>query len=165
MGEWKTIDTAPKDGTVILLMGGVYHGLPFPGRWDKSEFAPDRPWYSIINQSRLYEHCATAWCHVPQRGGDDWTVVTDDMPHETLKSLNADNQVLAYENGRYYNAYLSFEGSEGGWIWCDDADSEPNPSHYRPLPAPPSPPLLQRESCDGLFSARTKMAVARLPHG
>ena len=62
-----------------------------------------------------------------------WTKVPDEPPHQLLKSINVNNQVLAYENGRYYNAWFEFEPSEGGWFWTDDADSEPNPTHYRLL--------------------------------
>jgi hypothetical protein len=68
---------------------------------------------------------------------EGWTKVPADLPLELLKSINYDNQVLAYENGRYYNAWFEFEQSEGGWFWTDEADSEPNPSHYRLLPAAP----------------------------
>jgi len=66
-----------------------------------------------------------------------WTKVPDELSLKLLKSINIDNQVLAYENGRYYNAWFEFEPSEGGWYWTDEADSEPNPSHYRELPAAP----------------------------
>lgn len=70
---------------------------------------------------------------------EGWTKIPEgDLPIELLKSINIDNQVLAYENGRYYNAWFTFEPSEGGWFWTDDADSEPNPSHYRQLPPEPS---------------------------
>lgn len=62
-----------------------------------------------------------------------WTKVPEEPTLDFLKSINRDNQVLAYENGRYYNAWFEFEASEGGWFWTDDADSEPNPSHYRAL--------------------------------
>lgn len=62
-----------------------------------------------------------------------WTKVTPDMPHELLKSINVDNQVLVYERGRYFNAWLIFDEYEGGWCWTDEADSEPSPSHIRPL--------------------------------
>ncbi|WP_276122615.1 hypothetical protein [Pararhizobium qamdonense] len=62
-----------------------------------------------------------------------WTKVPEEPTLEFLKSINRDKQVLAYENGRYYNAWFEFEQSEGGWLWMDDADSEPNPSHYRSL--------------------------------
>ncbi|MBO0141450.1 hypothetical protein JZX87_09775 [Agrobacterium sp. Ap1] len=67
-----------------------------------------------------------------------WVKVPDDIPYELLKSINADNQVLAYENGRYFNAWFEFEASEGGWFWTDDADTEPKPSHFCPLPTPPA---------------------------
>lgn len=69
----------------------------------------------------------------PQDHLEGWTKVPEDLPHMLLKSINRDNQVLAYENGRYYNAWFEFEPSEGGWFWTDDADTEPNPSHYRML--------------------------------
>ncbi len=68
---------------------------------------------------------------------DGWQKVPNEMPLELMKSINFDNQVLAYENGRYYNAWMTFEHSEGGWFWTDDADSEPEPSHYRKLYAAP----------------------------
>lgn len=72
-----------------------------------------------------------------------WTKVPDEPTLEFLKSINIDNQVLAYENGHYYNAWFTFEEGEGGWFWTDDADSEPNPSHYRALPeAPATSPTL-----------------------
>lgn len=64
MSEWRTIDTAPKD-VAILLVGGCYHGAPFPGYWDESEYAPDRPWVSIVNCSRLYKHVPTHWMPLP----------------------------------------------------------------------------------------------------
>lgn len=67
----------------------------------------------------------------------EWQKIPEEPTLEFLKSVNIDNQVLAYENGRYYNAWFAFEPSEGGWFWIDEADSEPNPSHYMPLPAPP----------------------------
>ncbi len=67
---------------------------------------------------------------------DGWIKVTEELDHRTLKSINRDNQVLAYENGRYYNAWFEFYPSDG-WFWCDEADSEPEPSHYRFLPSPP----------------------------
>lgn len=69
----------------------------------------------------------------PPRQHVGWTKVTPDMPHELLKSINVDNQVLAYERGRYFNAWLIFDEYEGGWCWTDETDSEPNPSHIRPL--------------------------------
>lgn len=62
---WQPIETAPKDGTKILLRGGVYHGCPFPAFWDPSPYAPDRPWTSVIGGSRLYEHVPTHWMPLP----------------------------------------------------------------------------------------------------
>jgi hypothetical protein len=67
----------------------------------------------------------------------EWKKVPKEPTLEFLKSINSDNQVLVYENGRYYNAWFEFEPSDGGWLWTDEADSEPDPSHYMPLPAPP----------------------------
>lgn len=69
--------------------------------------------------------------------GDGWTVVPEEMTNELIAATTKGRQVLAYENGRFYNAWMEFEASEGGWIWMDDADSEPAPSHYRSLPHEP----------------------------
>ena len=86
----------------------------------------------------LYLH-PTPSPDLPEGEGETgWIKVPEDPPLELLKSINSDNQVLAYENGRYYNAWFEFEQSEGGWFWTDDADSEPNPSHYRALHPEPS---------------------------
>lgn len=68
----------------------------------------------------------------------EWKVVPDEMTTELLAAATKGLQVLAYEKGRYYNAWLEFEQSEGGWIWFDEADSEPNPSHYCELPPEPA---------------------------
>lgn len=63
-----------------------------------------------------------------------WRVVP---PETVIEEATKGRQVLAYENGRYYNAWLEFDEFEGGWLWYDDSDSEPNPSHWMPLPAAP----------------------------
>ena len=68
----------------------------------------------------------------------EWIKFDENMSFEDLKSINIDNQVLAYQGGRYYNAWLVFDEYEGGWLWMDDNDSEPNPSHYTKLPGAPS---------------------------
>lgn len=60
--EWQPIETAPRDGTTILLVGGVYGGLPFPGKWDSSEFvSPVARWFSSISKGHLYNHVPTHW--------------------------------------------------------------------------------------------------------
>jgi hypothetical protein len=69
--------------------------------------------------------------------GKTWTKVLPEMPYETAKAINKNAQVLAFERGRYFNAWLEFDEYEGGWFWMDDADSAPNPSHYTDLIAPP----------------------------
>lgn len=66
MSEWQPISTAPKDGTVVLLRGGVYHGLPFAGQYHDSEIAPGRPWLSLTSsRARMYEHVPTHWMPLP----------------------------------------------------------------------------------------------------
>lgn len=69
---------------------------------------------------------------------DGWKIVPAEATTELLADTAKGKQVLAYEKGRFYNAWLEFEQSEGGWIWMDDADSEPNPSHYMSLPPEPT---------------------------
>jgi hypothetical protein len=62
---WQPIDTAPKDGTRIMLVGGVYHGFPFSGYWDFSPYSPDSPWTTVVGRHTLYEHCPTHWMPLP----------------------------------------------------------------------------------------------------
>jgi hypothetical protein len=74
-------------------------------------------------------------------GEDGWKAVPEEATQELLRDASSkeagDKQVLCYQNGEYYNAWLVLDPYEGGWIWMNEADSEPNPSHYRLLPAPP----------------------------
>lgn len=70
----------------------------------------------------------------------EWRVVNEDMTHDEIRALTGqDNQVLAYEGGRYYNAWLEFDEWDGGYVWMDDADSEPCPTHICQCPEPPKP--------------------------
>lgn len=102
-------------------------------RWERMTAA--EPWLTNVVYS---EDQSPSFSCIPLYGAPaiasaGWIKVPADPTLEFLKSINADNQVLAYENGRYYNAWFEFEPSEGGWLWTDEADSEPNPSHYRLL--------------------------------
>ncbi|MGX5719876.1 hypothetical protein [Shinella zoogloeoides] len=63
--QWQPIETAPKDGTRILLVGGVFHDIPFAGYWNFSPYAPDRPWTTVVGRLTLYEHCPTHWMPLP----------------------------------------------------------------------------------------------------
>lgn len=67
----------------------------------------------------------------------EWQPVPNEFSDELRAATTKGRQVLAYENGRYYNAWMEFDEYEGGWLWMDEADSEPSPSHFMPLPAPP----------------------------
>ena len=60
--------------------------------------------------------------------------VPAEMSLELMKSINFENQVLAYEKGSYFNAWMVFDEYEGGWFWMNESDNEPTPSHYCPLP-------------------------------
>jgi len=65
LSGWQDIRTAPRDGTVILLCGGAYHGFPFSGKWDLGPFADtDRPWLNVITNSRLYGHVPKMWMEI-----------------------------------------------------------------------------------------------------
>ena len=75
---WRDIASAPKDGSFILLIGGVYGGLPFVGRWLITEFCPaGMPWVSCTTGSRLYEHVPTHWMPLP-----DSPSLTRTPPHD-----------------------------------------------------------------------------------
>ncbi|SPL64446.1 DUF551 domain-containing protein [Ochrobactrum soli] len=46
--------------------------------------------------------------------------------------------VLAYQAGRYFKCWLECDQYEGGYFWQDEEDSEPSPTHWRPLPSAPA---------------------------
>lgn len=43
---------------------------------------------------------------------------------------------LAFRNGSYFNCWWHDNGY-GEQYWMDECDSEPNPTHWMPLPSPP----------------------------
>jgi len=45
-------------------------------------------------------------------------------------------QFLAFEKGGHFNCWWHDNGY-GEQYWMDEADSEPNPTHWMPLPSPP----------------------------
>ncbi|WP_049732835.1 hypothetical protein [Rhizobium ecuadorense] len=67
----------------------------------------------------------------------EWKKVPAEATQELLADASKGKQVLAYEGGSFYNAWLEFDEYDGGWLWMDERDSEPNPSHYMLLPDPP----------------------------
>ncbi|TWH01770.1 uncharacterized protein DUF551 [Ochrobactrum sp. J50] len=62
--------------------------------------------------------------------GDGW------LPIETAPKDGT--PVLAYQAGRYFKCWLECDRYEGGYFWQDEEDSEPSPTHWRPLPSAPS---------------------------
>jgi len=62
--------------------------------------------------------------------GDGW------LPIESAPKDGA--PVLAYQAGRYFKCWLECDRYEGGYFWQDEEDSEPSPTHWRPLPSAPS---------------------------
>lgn len=46
-------------------------------------------------------------------------------------------QFLAFDKGSYFNCWWHDNGY-GEQYWMDDAESEPNPSHWMPLPVAPA---------------------------
>lgn len=64
--NWRPISDDAKDGKAILVMGGVYRGLPFPARFDPHELFQERPWLNLLSFNRLYDHCVTHWMPMPE---------------------------------------------------------------------------------------------------
>ena len=62
---WQPAEIAPKDGTHILAVGGVYHGAIFEAAYAPSEFKPGEPWLVVITGHRLPEHCIHHWAPRP----------------------------------------------------------------------------------------------------
>ncbi|RWI33449.1 MAG: hypothetical protein EOR13_18015 [Mesorhizobium sp.] len=57
---------------------------------------------------------------------------------QTMDSAPKDGtRFLAFEKGRYFDCWWEDKGY-GEAYWMDEADSEPNPSDWMPLPASPS---------------------------
>ncbi|RTM07457.1 MAG: DUF551 domain-containing protein [Hyphomicrobiales bacterium] len=48
------------------------------------------------------------------------------------------SRFLAFEKGRYFDCWWEDKGY-GEAYWMDEADSEPKPTHWLPLPAAPLP--------------------------
>lgn len=60
MTEWQPIETAPKDGTLILLanIGGTWAGR-YMERY-QSGFVPKNPWQSQMLNHRHMKRCASS---------------------------------------------------------------------------------------------------------
>lgn len=70
VAEWQPIETAPKDGTYVLLAGpSGYTTTPIRveiGHWD-AEFSPHQPWVTYSNDSFTDSGDApTHWMPLPQ---------------------------------------------------------------------------------------------------
>lgn len=59
------------------------------------------------------------------------------MPIETAPRDG--ERFLAYSKGRHFDCWWYDNGYGEAW-WMDEADSEPNPTYWRPLPNPPVQP-------------------------
>ncbi len=68
----------------------------------------------------------------------EWHAVTGEWDAKLMKAATKGRQILAYQDGRFYNAWLELDECEGGWVWMDEDDSEPSPTHWAELPAPPA---------------------------
>lgn len=62
--------------------------------------------------------------------GDGWLPI-DSAPKDGTA-------ILAYQAGRYFKCWMECDQYEGGYFWQDEEDSEPSPTHWRPLPSAPS---------------------------
>jgi hypothetical protein len=61
------------------------------------------------------------------------------LPHrQSIETAPKDGtQFLAFDKGSYFNCWWHDNGY-GEQYWMDDAESEPNPSHWMPLPVAPA---------------------------
>ncbi|MEJ1174253.1 DUF551 domain-containing protein [Agrobacterium sp. CMT1] len=131
---------------------------PKPHFWDVEEarenklatvVAPDNGTTAEVLSAVL--ECAEAW--VPEariignvRAGDIARVVRSALSAQVqdvagwqpIESAPRDGtQFLAFEIDGYFNCWWHDNGY-GEQYWMDEADSEPNPTHWMPLPAAPA---------------------------
>lgn len=70
MSEWQPIETAPKDGTQILLrVDSVVHQGEWQGPSDGAIYARTKStfnWFSVSCGSSLYDAAVTHWMPLPQ---------------------------------------------------------------------------------------------------
>jgi len=63
MSEWQPIDTAPRDGTIVLAAQGSTIDTMF---WTMSAWADGGGWVNNINRSDTYVFDPTHWMPLPE---------------------------------------------------------------------------------------------------
>ena len=65
MSEWKLIESAPRDGTKILVCGKILHGDPFVAAYHRGLYQ-DRDWLDMRTKTRPFNHALTHWQPLPK---------------------------------------------------------------------------------------------------
>lgn len=67
MIDWKPIETAPKDGTIILAWPPIFTGSISCIYWNEDKYAkkPLPFWARVDNQGRRHQIAPTHWAPVP----------------------------------------------------------------------------------------------------
>lgn len=62
-------------------------------------------------------------------------------PWDTINTAPMDGtHFLAYQDGWHFDCWWHFFPADKVYDWQDAWDSDPNPTHWMPLPAPPVKP-------------------------
>lgn len=107
--NWQPIETAPKDGSLILLgaPNGVWVGKHLPVY--TSGFAPKNPWSSmLLNHDHMAERYTrpTHWMPLPAAPGDEPAAVEPDADGERYRWLR--------DEGRFND--FRVEQETNGWM-------------------------------------------------
>lgn len=82
MSEWQPIETAPKDGTIIIVWPPSYRGVTSCARFDSNKYAnTPRPYWNRTDELRITESRRkppTHWRPVLSGPGDDDEPITEE---------------------------------------------------------------------------------------
>ncbi len=129
--EWSDEDNG--DFIAQSIVGWYHIGLPHL-TWNLMTPNGDVPSFNTLKEAKAaaqadYEARVSSALSAQVQDVAGWQPI-DTAPKDGT-------QILAFEIGGYFNCWWHDNGY-GEQYWMDEADSEPNPTHWMPLPAAPA---------------------------